>query len=164
MFPFLSKHRECAPASQQVRTLLLASEGRRFPQEAIDLAVRTVRPQGGRVQVLTIARLWGTGLGLPNPGLRPNKQEMGEQQENVSWALQQLEEAGVEADGQIVVTRNPCRSIAKQAKQKGCDAIIMGADPKRNWLVGGMMWSQEPNRLQRKTKIPVYLVCSAIPT
>ncbi|MDH6233347.1 nucleotide-binding universal stress UspA family protein [Mesorhizobium soli] len=145
----------------EVSNVLVASEGRRFSQEVIDLAVRLVRGQGGRAQVLTVARLWGTSFGLPNPGLRPSRREMAEQEENIIWAIAQLESAGVEADGHIVTTRNPCRSILSEARRKKCDAIVMGADPRRNWLVRSMMWSQEPYRVRGRTEVPVHLVCAA---
>ena len=144
---------------QFAQRVLIASEGRRFNSEVIDLAVRMVKAQGGQARVLTIARLWGTGFGLPNPGLRPSRREMAEQEENVSWAIEQLENAGVNADGHIVTTRNPRKSILKEAKRQGCDAIIMGADPRRPWFIRGMMWSQEPYRVRAHTRIPVHLVC-----
>ncbi|MBS3648334.1 universal stress protein [Pseudaminobacter sp. 19-2017] len=147
----------------EVSNVLVASEGRRFSQEVIDLAVRLVRGQGGRAQVLTVARLWGTSFGLPNPGLRPSRREMAEQEENILWAITQLENAGVQADGHIVTTRNPCRSILNEAKRKKCDAIVMGADPRRNWLVRSMMWSQEPYRVSGRTSVPVHLVCPGRP-
>jgi nucleotide-binding universal stress UspA family protein len=145
----------------EVSNVLVASEGRRFSQEVIDLAVRLVHGQGGRAQVLTVARLWGTSFGLPNPGLRPSRREMAEQEENIIWAIARLESAGVEADGHIVTTRNPCRSILSEARRKQCDAIVMGADPRRNWLVRSMMWSQEPYRVRGRTEVPVHLVCPA---
>jgi len=144
---------------QNAARVLIASEGRRFTSEVIDLAVRMVRAEGGRVRVLSVARLWGTSFGLPNPGLRPSKREMAEQEDNVSWAIAQLEAAGIEADGHIVTTRHPSKSILKEAKRQNCDAIIMGADPRRHWVVRSMMWSQEPYRVRGRTPIPVHLVC-----
>jgi len=147
----------------EVSNVLVASEGRRFSQEVIDLAVRLVHGQGGHAQVLTVARLWGTSFGLPNPGLRPSRREMAEQEDNILWAITQLENAGVQADGHIVTTRNPCRSILNEAKRKNCDAIVMGADPRRNWLVRSMMWSQEPYRVSGRTSVPVHLVCPGRP-
>lgn len=142
-----------------VQNVLIASEGRRFSQEAIDLAVSILNAQDGRVTVLTVARLWGTALGFPNPGLRPSKREMDEQKDNVSWALARLEEAGVSANGHIVTTRNPTKSILNEAKRRKCDAIVMGADPRRSWFVRNFMWSQEPYRVSARTRMPIYLVC-----
>ena len=141
------------------RRVLVASEGRRFNNEIIDLAAGMVRNHGGHVRVLTIARLWGTAFGLPNPGLRPSKREMAEQEDNVAWAIHQLEDAGVSADGHIVTTRNPRKSILLEAKRQKCGAIIMSADPRRTWIVGNLMWSQEPYRVRRRAPIPVHLVC-----
>ncbi|KQZ32836.1 hypothetical protein ASD50_13695 [Mesorhizobium sp. Root552] len=131
-----------AGESKAAQNVLIASEGRRFNQDVIDLAVRMLLPHDGHARVLSVARLWGTGLGLPNPGLRPSKREMEEQQENVFWALGQLEEAGVTAGGHIVTTRNPSKSILNEAKRHNCDAIIMGADPRRPWFIRNLMWSQ----------------------
>lgn len=148
-------------ASRAVKHVLIASEGRRFNQDVIDQAVRLLAAEDGHVTVLSVARLWGTSFGLPNPGLRPSKREMAEQQENVFWALDALEEAGAEADGHIVTTRNPRKSILKYAKRHGCDAIVMGADPRRPWFIRNFMWSQEPYRVHAGTSIPVHLVCSA---
>jgi hypothetical protein len=34
----------------------------------------------------------------------------------------------------------------------------MAADADRNRVTGNMMWSQEPQRVRRKSKLPVYLV------
>ena len=34
----------------------------------------------------------------------------------------------------------------------------MAADPDRNRLVGDLLWSQEPQRVRRKAKMPVFLV------
>ena len=157
----LFRHSPPAGDPQTVQRVLIASEGRRFSNDVIDLAVQMLRVQGGHARVLTVARLWGTGFGLPNPGLRPSKREMAEQEENVTWAISQLEEAGVSADGHIVTTRNPRKSILNEAKRQKCDAIIMGADPRRPWIVRGLMWSQEPYRVHSRTPIPVHLVCPA---
>lgn len=140
--------------------VLVASEGRRFTAEVIDLAVRLARASGGDVRVLTVARLWGTSFGLPNPGLRPSRREMAEQEDNVSWAIDQFEKAGVSADGHIVTTRHPCKSIVNEARRQNCDAIVMGADPRRNWFVRSLMWSQEPYRVRGRTPVPVHLVGS----
>jgi hypothetical protein len=83
---------------------------------------------------------------------------MSEQEENVGRAIARLEELGVAADGHIVITRNPRKSILREAVRHGCAAIVMGADPQRNWLIGSMMWSQEPYRVRRGAPIPVHLV------
>jgi nucleotide-binding universal stress UspA family protein len=138
--------------------VLLASEGRRFSPEVIDVAAQMALPVGGIVRVLTIARLWGTGLGLPHPGLRPNRREMAEHEDNVANAIRRLNAAGVAANGHIITTRKPWKSILNEASRQGSHAVVMGADPRRPWIVGDFMWSQEPYRVLRHAPIPTHLV------
>jgi hypothetical protein len=35
---------------------------------------------------------------------------------------------------------------------------VMAADPDRSRLIADAMWSQEPQRVRRKAKVPVFLV------
>lgn len=144
--------------ARPVRHLLIASEGRRFSDEVINGAVALLHGEGGRATVMTVARLWGTSLGLPNPGLRPSKREMDMQKDLMFDALERLENAGIAAEGHIVTTRHPLKSIRKKVKQSQCDAVIMGADPCRPWFLRGFMWSQEPYRVRAHMPIPVHLV------
>ena len=58
----------------------------------------------------------------------------------------------------MVGTRKSTKRILDEAKFAGCDAIVMAADPDRNRFVGDFIWSQEPQRVRRKAKIPVFLV------
>lgn len=144
--------------ARPVRHVLIASEGRRFSDGVIDRAVDMLHVDGGRATVMTVARLWGTSLGLPNPGLRPSKREMDTQKDLMFDALERLEKAGIVAEGHIVTTRHPLKSIRKKVKQSQCDAVIMGADPCRAWFLRGFMWSQEPYRVRAHMPIPVHLV------
>lgn len=142
------------PAAAGVRRVLLASEGRAIPKRAVDYAARF----GAPVHVFSIARVWGTSLGLPNPGLLPTRKEWDEQRKLVTTAVKALRRRGVEADGHVLGTRKATRRIVGEAERLGCDAIVMAADPPRGRLVADFMWSQEPYRVRRRAKIPVYLV------
>ena len=108
--------------------------------------------------MFTIARIHGTAFGMPSPGLLPTKKEWAEQREIVSKTIRRLERKGLEADGHVLGTRNATKKILEEAKKEGCEAIVMAADPDRNRVTGNMMWSQEPQRVKRKAKLPVYLV------
>ncbi len=66
------------PDTLEVRGVLLASEERDIPQKAIDLAARMAKRSKAPVHVFSIARMWGTGFGFPNPGLLPSKKEWDE--------------------------------------------------------------------------------------
>jgi nucleotide-binding universal stress UspA family protein len=146
------------PDTIAVRAVLLASEQREIPRAAIDLAARIAKRSGAPVHVFTIARIWGTSFGFPNPGLMPSKREWDEARSVVDKAVRRLRKKGVDADGRVVGTRAGAKRIVKEARRLGCDAIVMGADPERTWLVSDFMWSQEPYRVRRRSDLPVYLV------
>jgi nucleotide-binding universal stress UspA family protein len=138
--------------------ILLASEGREIPDAAVDRVVTLAKRSGASVRVFSIARVHGVSFGFPNPGLLPTKTEWREQREIVAKAVKRLQRKGIEADGHVVGTRKSTKRICEEAKTAGCDAIVMAADPDRNRLVGDMIWSQEPQRVRRKARVPVFLV------
>lgn len=140
--------------------ILLASEGRPIPDAAIARVIELARPAGATVRVFTIARVHGVAFGMQSPGLLPTKQEWAEQNKIVDRAIKRLERKGIEADGHVVGTRKSTKRILQEAEFAGCDAIVMAADPDRKRLVGDMLWSQEPQRVRRRAKLPVFLVFS----
>jgi nucleotide-binding universal stress UspA family protein len=137
-----------------VDRVLLASEGRPIPAAAIDEAARL----GRRVHVFTVVRVWGTSLGLPSPGLLPTKAEWDTGRDVVRDAVEALKQRGVDATGHVLATRKATKRIVGEAERLGCDAIVMAADPPRNRLVADLMWSQEPYRVKRRARVPVYIV------
>ena len=108
--------------------------------------------------MFSIARVHGVSFGLPNPGLLPTKAEWAEQHAIVAKAIKRLRRKGIEADGHVVGTRKSTKRICEEAEASRCDAIVMAADPDRNRIIGDMLWSQEPQRVRRKSKLPVFLV------
>jgi nucleotide-binding universal stress UspA family protein len=138
--------------------ILLASEGRPIPTAAIDRVVELARPSDATVRVFTIARIHGVAFGMQSPGLLPTKTEWAEQRSIVSKAVKRLERKGIDADGHVVGTRKSTKRIIDEAKFAGCDAIVMAADPDRSRWIADFMWTQEPQRVRRKAKIPVFLV------
>ena len=139
--------------------MLLASEGRAIPAAAVERAAELAR-DGGHVHVFSIARVWGTSLGLPNPGLLPNKREWDEQRAVVAEAVEALRRRGVEATGRVLATRKATKRIVGEAERLDCASIVMAADPPRNRLLADFLWSQEPYRVRRKARVPVHLVTS----
>jgi nucleotide-binding universal stress UspA family protein len=151
--------REPTPAQgEPFQRILLASEGRPIPDAAIARVVQLARPAGASVHVFSIARVHGVAFGMPNPGLLPTKAEWKDQRENIASAVKRLRRKGIEADGQVLGTRKTTKRICDEAAKEGCDAIVMAADPDRNRLIGDMIWSQEPQRVRRRAKLPVFLV------
>ena len=149
------------PRSLILRSLLLASEGRPISPAAIDFAADMASSSRASVHVLSIARVWGTSLGLPNPGLLPTKREWEEQHTLVAEAVVALKARGIQATGQVLGTRAAARRIVAEADRHQCGAIVMTADPPRPWLVANLLWSQEPYRVRRLAGFPVYLVVDA---
>lgn len=138
--------------------ILLASEGRPIPPAAIARTIELAQPAGASVHVLSIARVHGTAFGLPSPGLLPTKAEWDEQRQIVSRAVARLRRKGIEADGHVLGTRKTTRRILDEAASERCEAIVMAADPDRGRLTSDLLWSQEPQRIRRKAKLPVFLV------
>ncbi len=137
--------------------ILLASEGRPIPKAAIARVLELAQP-GANVRVFSIARVHGTAFGMPTPGLLPTKQEWEAQRELVNDAIKRLKRRGVAAEGHVLGARNATKKILQEAIAHDCQAIVMAADPDRNRLVGNVMWSQEPQRVRRKARLPVFLV------
>jgi nucleotide-binding universal stress UspA family protein len=124
----------------------------------VDEAARLAKEGNASVRVFSVARIWGTSLGLPMPGLLPSKREWDEQRNVVTDAVEALERKGIEAQGRVVSSRKGNKRIVAEAERLGCEAIVMTADADRHWLLGDFMWSQEPQRVRRRAKVPVHLV------
>lgn len=140
----------------QYKKVLLASEGRPIPREAVEAAAELA---GFAVRVLSVARVHGVAFGLPNPGLLPTRQEWQDQRDLVAKAVKVLRKRGLSAEGHVVGTRKAAQRIVAEAIATGCEAIVMAADPPRNRLIADFMWSQEPYRVKRRAKqLPVILV------
>jgi len=138
--------------------VLLATEGRAIPAAAVDRAAELARESGGGVHVFSVARVWGTSFGFPNPGLQPTRQEWKDQRDLIESTVKALEKRGVDATGRVLGTRKATKRIVGEAERLGCTAIVMAADPPRNRFLSDLMWSQEPYRVKRRAKVPVHLV------
>ena len=145
------------PGTFTVDRLVVASEGREIAWPVLQQAFELARPAGASVRVVIIARIWGTSLGFPNPGLNPSKNEWDERRLLARRAVEALEKAGIEASAQIIGTRRATKRILSEARTFGADAIVMGCDRDRG-LLGDFMWSHEPYRVRKRSKVPVYLV------
>src|SRR5512135_3212164 len=126
------------------KLIILASEGRPIPRAATKLAGRMAERAAAEVHVLSIARIWGSSFGLPNPGLLPNKREMQERHESVAGAVAWLRRHDIQVSGQVTGTRNAAKRILAEARRHCADAIVMAADPPLHWFLANMVWSQEP--------------------
>ena len=116
----------------QAAAVLIASNGVRVPNAALRLARRV--SGGDPIAVVSIARLYGSALGLQNPGLMPTRKEMAAQHEIVQSAVSSLEKSGSEAWGQIAISRRPVKTIAEAAKARGvAHVIVVRAEQPVRW-------------------------------
>ena len=121
----------------QPAAVLIATVGVSVPQAVIRRACEL--SAGRQVAVLSIARIYGSSLGMPNPGLLPSKREMAEQLAFVSEAIDELERSGVEASGQVATTRRmsaplcptPPSDRQETTYAQGC--LLAVAEPPRRW-------------------------------
>jgi nucleotide-binding universal stress UspA family protein len=144
--------------NHQFQRILLATEGRPIPDATIARVVELAARSGASVHVFSIARVHGVSFGLQTPGLLPTKAEWAEQRGIVSDAVKRLKRRGLKAQGHVLGTRKATKRIVDEAIREKCEAIVMAADPDRNRFVADFLWTQEPQRVRRRAKIPVFLV------
>lgn len=106
--------------------VLLASDGRQgFSERAVARAAAL--SASGQVGVVTIAKIYGFALGMPHPGLLPNKQELDERAGWVETAISTLGRAGVGADGQVAATRRAGKKLAEIARARAVRVVVIDA-------------------------------------
>jgi nucleotide-binding universal stress UspA family protein len=145
-----------APSSPP--SILVASTGEIIDARVLDKATEVARQFEARpvVHVLSIARIWGTALGLQHPGLYPTRKEWSAQADLVANAVKALERRGLNAKGRVVGTRHAAKTIAKVAAAEGCAAIVIGSRPLAGWR--RVLRQDEAANLTRRSTVPVYLV------
>jgi hypothetical protein len=109
--------------SQTAAVLIAAPMGDPIPPAVVRAALK--RSGGGAVAVVTVARIYGSAMGLPNPGLMPTRKEMETQKSQVEKAIRLIEKAGGEAWGQVAASRKPVKTIAQAAKARGVREVIV---------------------------------------
>ena len=121
------------------RRIVLASVGPPIPAPVFDRLVEVAFDLRAGiddapmpvVHVLSIARIWGTALGLPNPGLYPNRIEIDEQRRIVDTAAATVAGLGFQVKSSVLSARNPAKVIVRYAESIGAKAIVVG-DPYRS--------------------------------
>ncbi len=117
------------------------------------------------VAVVSLARIYGSALGLPNPGLLPTQRELSDQRDRVGRALGALRRAGLTASGQVAATRRPGRTIAKVARAHGARYVILVAPGQARWrrVVEGNLVREISRRLSPATTVEAVITIAAQP-
>jgi hypothetical protein len=87
--------------------------------------VSAARAAGGTVAVVLPLKIHGYALGLPNPGLLPTARERRTAEAAITDTVRRLRRAGIDVDGQIVVTRHAHRAIARIVKRRAATRVLM---------------------------------------
>lgn len=137
----------------QQTPVLIATNGLPVPASALTRA--RALGEGAPVSVVTIARIYGSSLGLPNPGLMPTKKEMTEQRTIVERALSALERKGVESWGQVAASRRPAKTIAEVATARGAKHVLVIRPEQRplRKMVEGDLASEVARKLGSKVSV-----------
>lgn len=143
------------------RRVLLVSPSLPLPREAIEKAAALATPEHARITVLGIAKIYGTSLGLPHPGLQPTHTEWDLQREIVHDAADQLRARGFEVRVGLSRSRNIPKMIAKWGVAKNFHAIVVPDAPRPGWrraIEGDIV-----NEIRRRCTIPVHTVLAVSP-
>jgi hypothetical protein len=109
--------------TQRAAVLIAAPLGDPVPAAVVRKAL--ARAAGEPVAVVTIARIYGSAMGLPNPGLMPTRKEMAAQKSQVEKTLRLIEKGGGEGWGQVAASRKPVKTIVQAAKARGVREVLV---------------------------------------
>jgi hypothetical protein len=107
------------------------------------------------VAVVSIARIYGSSLGLPHPGLLPTRTEMNAQRALVNKAIGRLERSGVQAWGQVAVTRRYAKTIAVAARARRTDHVLVVTPEVPRWrrIIEGDLAREVRRRIGANTSV-----------
>jgi hypothetical protein len=109
--------------AQSAGVLIAAPMGDPIPSSAVKAALAL--SDGEPVAIVTIARIYGSSMGLPNPGLMPTRKEIATQKSQVEKSLEQIERSGTQAWGQVAASRKPVKTITEAAKARGVRHVVV---------------------------------------
>ena len=139
--------------------ILVASSGDPFPGAVLARVGELAAGSRPPVHVVSVARIWGTALGLPNPGLYPTRQEMEQQHELVAAAAAELCRYGFAVETAVLRARNAARALARYAERHGCGVIVISEPAPSRWQ--RMLYGDVVADVRRRTGIPIEAVATA---
>jgi hypothetical protein len=121
------------------------------------------RAAGGSTTVVLPLKIHGYALGLPNPGLLPTAAERAAAHKAITATVARLRRAGLDVDGQIVVTRHAHRAIARIVRRRGASRVLLEPSTagRLRRLVEGDLAAQLSRRLGRSVTVEVTVETAA---
>lgn len=138
------------------RRILLVSPSLPLPREAIEKVVALATPEHAKITVLGIAKIYGTSLGLPHPGLQPTHTEWELQRQIVHEAADELRRRGFDVRVGLSRSRNIPKMIAKWTVAKHFHAIVVPDPARPKWrraIEGDIV-----NEIGRRCAVPVHTI------
>jgi K+-sensing histidine kinase KdpD len=118
--------------------------------------VALATPEHAKITVLGIARIFGTALGLPHPGLRPTKLEWDDQRTVVQDAAEELRRRGFDVLLASAMARNAPKLISRWVRAKNFHAVVI-PDPERPaWR--RRIEGELDREIGRRAHVPVHAV------
>jgi Universal stress protein family len=151
-----SAGRSRRPIPDPPQRILLASTGVPFPGEAVDRAASLATPEHAKITVLSIARVWGTSLGIPHPGLQPTPAEWEAQRRIVNQAAGLLRRRGFEVRVALSRSRKAPKMISKWTLAKNFHAVVMVDPDVPRWR--RVVEGDACGEVERRTGVPVHRV------
>jgi nucleotide-binding universal stress UspA family protein len=136
--------------------VLLVSPSIPFSRETIDKTIALATPQHATITVLGIAKIYGTSLGLPHPGLQPTKTEWELERSIVHEAADELERRGFEVRVALSRARNIPKMIARWGRAKNFHAIVVPEAERPAWRRA--IEGDIAREIGRRIDIPVHVV------
>lgn len=116
-------------------------------------------PEHAKITVLGVAKIYGTSLGLPHPGLQPNRIEWQMLRDGVEEAADELRERGFEVRVGLTRARNAPKMIAKWVRARNFHAVVVSAPDKPRWRA--FMEGDLAREITRRCGVPVHAVSVA---
>ena len=92
--------------------------------EVVAKTIALATPERAKITVLGIARIYGTSLGLPHPGLQPTRLEWEQLRTHVEGAADTLRRNGFEVRVALTRSRNTSKMIARWVIAKNFHAVL----------------------------------------
>jgi K+-sensing histidine kinase KdpD len=101
--------------------------------ELVRRTLELATPEHAKITVLGVAKIYGTSLGLPHPGLQPNRIEWQIVRDGVEEAADELRAQGFEVRVGLTRARNVPKMVAKWVKARNFHAVVVSAPEKPRW-------------------------------
>jgi len=138
------------------RRVLVASPAAPLPIEVLERVVELATPEHAKITVLGVARVYGTSLGLPHPGLRPTHLEWEDLRGYVDTAAEILRAKGFEVRVALSRSRNAPKMIAAWVRAKNFHAVVVPDPPRARWRL--VIEGDLAREIERRCHVPVHAV------